>query len=143
MPVLDPVGLISRRAEAGAAIRFVIGIVPFKPHDAALAFECQDVCRDAVEKPPVVADDDGAAGKIIERFFERAKRVHIEIIRRFVEQDNVRALFEHLRQMDAVPFAARQSADLLLLIAPRKIEARNISARIDFPRAERDVIQTV
>ncbi len=51
-------------------------------------------------------DDDRAAGEIEQRFLERAQRVHVEIVCRLVEQEDVAARLDQLRQMQPVPLAA-------------------------------------
>ena len=48
--------------------------------------EGEDVRRDPVEEPPIVADD-GAAGELDERLLERAERVDVEVVRRLVEEE--------------------------------------------------------
>ena len=53
--VLDAVRLVGFGAEAAAAVGFVIGVVALEPVDLAVALEGEDVGRDAVEKPAVVA----------------------------------------------------------------------------------------
>src|SRR3989339_1172696 len=127
LPVLDPVGLAGRRAEARLAVRFVLGIVPLEPDNGAVPLKGEDVRREPVEKPAVVADDDRAAGKILQRLFEGPHRVDVEVVRRFVEQKDVGALFQYSRQMDAVSLAAGDAAHLFLLVSPGKIEPRYIS----------------
>ena len=52
-------------------------------------------------------DDHGAAGEAFERFLQRAQRFDVEIVGRFVEQQHVAALFQHLGHMHAVALAAR------------------------------------
>ena len=54
-----------------------------------------------------MADDHRAAGEILERILERAKRLDIEVVGRLVEQQDVAAVLEHLGQMDPVALAAR------------------------------------
>ena len=83
----------------------------------AVALEGEDVGREAVEEHAVMADNDGAAGEILQRVFQRAQRLGVEIVGRFVEEQDVAALLEKLGQMDAVALAARQGADLLPLVA--------------------------
>src|SRR6478736_5390094 len=58
-------------AETAHLVLLVVLEVAFEPFDVALAFEGQDVGCDAVEEPSVMADDDGAAGEIFQRLFER------------------------------------------------------------------------
>src|SRR5690349_25178226 len=63
---------------------------------------------DAVEEPAVVADNDRAAGEILERLLERAQGADVEVVGRLVEQDHVGAGLEHLGEMHAVALAARE-----------------------------------
>src|SRR5689334_21174918 len=77
LPILDPMWLIGGRAQAAMTVRLVILIVALKLDDLAVALECEHVRRDAIEEPAVVADDDGAAGEVEERLFERAQRVDV------------------------------------------------------------------
>ena len=107
--------LVGGGAEAALAVGLVVLIVPLEPHHLAVAFEREHVRRDAIEEPAIVADDDGAAGEVQQRLFERAQRVDVEIVGRLVEQQQVAALLQQLRQVDAVALAARQRADLPLL----------------------------
>ena len=72
----------------------------------AVALEGQDVGGDAVEEPAIMADDDGAAREILQRLFQRAQRIDVEVVGRFVEQQHVGAGLEHLGQMHAVALAA-------------------------------------
>jgi hypothetical protein len=64
-----------------------------------------------------VRDDHGAAGEGQQALFERAQRFDVEVVGRFVEQQHVAALLQQLGQVHAVALAARQHADLLLLVA--------------------------
>ena len=56
--------LVGILAQSRFAIRFVIRIVPLKPHHFAFAFKSQNIRGDAIQKPAVVADDDGAASEV-------------------------------------------------------------------------------
>jgi hypothetical protein len=57
----------------------------------AVALEGQDVRGDAVQEPAIVADDDGAAGEVEQGLLERAQRVHVEVVRGLVEEEQVAA----------------------------------------------------
>src|SRR5439155_25867454 len=120
------------------AIRLVVREVALEPLDVAVALERQDVRRDAVEEPAIVADDDRAARELQQAVFERAQRVDVEVVRRLVEQQHVAGALDHLREVDAVALAARQDADALLLILALEVEARYVGARVDLTIAERD-----
>ena len=134
------VGVVSERRFLSASYSRVIAV---EKVDFRVAFERQNVRRDAVEKPAVVADDDGAAREIFQRFFERAHRVDVQIVGRLVEQNHVRAGLEHFRQMHAVALAAGKLPDAFLLVGAGKIKPRNVGARIHFAFAELNQIQAV
>src|SRR5215212_8226426 len=115
--VLDAVRLIGFGAKAALPVGFVILVIAFEPDGAAVAFEREDMRRDAIEEPAIVADHDRAAGVIEQRFFERAQRVDVEVVGRLVEQQQVAAGAKQLREMHAIALAARQRADLALLLS--------------------------
>ncbi len=63
--------------------------------------------------------------KVLERLLERARKVsNVEIVRRLVEKQEIGAALEHLGEMHAVALAARELADLLLLIAALEVEGQ-------------------
>jgi hypothetical protein len=75
-----------------------------------------------------VADDDGAAGVILDRLFERAQRVHVEVVGRFVKQEHVAALLHGHREMEAVALAAGEDAHFLVLVGTAEVEAAEVGA---------------
>ena len=88
----------------------------------------------AVEEPAVVRDHDGAAGEVEQRLLERAQRVDVEVVGRLVEQQQVAARAQELREVDAVALAAGELADALLLVGAAEVEpARRTGA--SSPRA--------
>src|SRR5690349_22028139 len=138
--VFNAVRLVGFGAEATAAVGFVIGVIALEPFDAAVALEGEDVRRDTVEKPAVVADDDGAARIVEQCLLERAQRVDVEIVGRLVEQQEVGALLQHFGQMHAVALAARDLPDLFLLVRAAEVEQRAIGAAGDPAAAEIDLV---
>src|SRR5579871_4017042 len=98
--------------------------------------------RHAVEEPAVVRDDHGAAGEVEKRLFERAQRVDVEVVRRLVEKQDVAARTQELREMDAVPLAAGEVADTLLLVAALEVEPARVLAGVDLLLAEQDRVLT-
>ena len=65
--------------------------------------------------------------KFDQRLFQRPQRVHVEVVRRLVEQQQVAAATQQLGQVDAVPLAAGQLADLPLLVRPLEVEPRHVA----------------
>src|SRR6478752_9388426 len=113
--VLNPLRDRGIDPQSALLVFLVIGKIALEPFDMAVALEGEDMGRDTVEEPAIVADDHGAAGVILQRLFERTQRVDVEIVGRLVEQQDVRARFQHLGKMDAVALTARERSDLLLL----------------------------
>src|SRR6516164_9207040 len=110
-------------AEPAHLVLLVLLEVAREPLDVAVALERQNVRGDAVEEPAIVADDDGAAGKILERLLERAQRIDVEIVRGLVEQQHIGARLEHLGEMHPVPLAAESDATFFCWSAPLKLKA--------------------
>src|SRR5688572_28280666 len=90
-----------------AEISIVFLEVPLEPDDFRVPLEREDVRRDSIEKPPIVTDDDRASGEAKQRLLERAQRIDVEIVRRFVEQQYVAARLEQLREVQPVALTAR------------------------------------
>ena len=66
------------------------------------------------------------------------KRVDVEVVGRLVEQEQVRAALQHFGEMHAVALAARQLADLLLLVRALEVEGADIGSAVHLALAERD-----
>ncbi len=58
-------------------------------------------------------------GKSKQGLLQHAHRVHVEVVGRLVQQQQVAAAAEHFGQVDAVPLAAGAFAHLLLLLTGR------------------------
>ena len=79
------------RTKFFASPRFVLTEVAFEPPHLAVALEGKDVCGNSVEKPSIVADDDGASRERFEGIFERTQCVDIEVVCWLVKKKNVPA----------------------------------------------------
>src|SRR5258708_1679552 len=110
-------------------VGFVLLVVAGKEARPRIAFEGEDVRGDAVEEPAVVADDEHAAGEFDERVLERPQRFHVEVVRRFVEQQDVPSGEHGLREVHPAALAAGQRAQLLLLVGPPDVEPAEVGAR--------------
>ena len=121
-------GRVGVRAQPAVAILLVILVVALEPLDVAVAFEGQDVGRDAVEEPAVVGNHHGAAGEGHQRVFQRAQGVHVEVVGGLVEQQQIAARLERLGQVQPVALAAREAADQLLLVGALEVERRHVGA---------------
>ena len=104
--VLDPVRLFGRRAQLLASEGLVVAHVALEEAHLRVPFEGEDVGRDSVEEPAVVGDDDDAARERLEAGLEGAEGVDVEVVGRFVEQQDVAVRLEQLGQVNAVPFPA-------------------------------------
>ena len=106
-----------------AALVFLIGLeVAFEPFDVAVALEGEDVGGKTVEEPAVMGDDHGATREVHQGFLQGAQRIDVEIVGRFVEEQDVGFALQHLGEMHPVALAAGEDADLFLLVGAFEIE---------------------
>src|SRR5438093_8349426 len=86
-----------------------------------------------------MTDHDDAAAEGDERFLDQAQRSKIEIVRRFIEHQNVAAALQDFCEEHPAPFAAAELRNLRVdaLFAEKK--PSQISAQRDALLAERDV----
>src|SRR5210317_1009267 len=129
--ITNPVRLIGILAESSFAIFFVFRVIAFVPDHLGIAFESEDMGRNAIEKPAIMADHHGAAAKVFESFLEGTQGVDIEIVGRFVEQQNIRLLAHDFGQMHAIALATGEYADFLLLITAGEVETGHVATRVD------------
>jgi len=99
--------LIRIGALSAPQVRIVLLEVPLEPHRLRIPFEGQNVRRNSIEKPPVMRNDDRTPREINKRFLEPAQRIDVKIIRRLVEQQNIPARLQQLRQVKSVSLSTR------------------------------------
>ena len=73
-----------------------------------------------------MAHDHGAPRELHQRVLQGTERVDVQVVRRFVQQQQVRAAAQQAGQMDAVPLAARERSRRPLLIGAAEIEPRDV-----------------
>lgn len=100
----------------------VFAVTAFEEDHLRIAFKREDVGGDAVEEPAVVRDDHRTAGEILQTFFQRTQRIHVDVVRGLVEQQYVAALLEGHGQVEPVAFAAGEYAHLFSWSAPVKLK---------------------
>src|SRR6266446_7875532 len=83
-------------------------------------------------------DDATAEGD--ERFLEQAQRSEIEIVRRFVEHQNVATALQDFSEQHPAPFAAAELRNLCVDAFFAEKKSPQISAQRDALLAERDVL---
>ena len=67
-------GLVGGGAQATVSVGLVVLVVALEPDHLAVALEREHVRRDAVQEPPIVADDDHAARERQQRVLEGAQQ---------------------------------------------------------------------
>src|ERR1700733_4822379 len=104
--VADSMGLSGIFAFAFLVILNILLIIAFEPDNLGVALEGEDMGRDAIEEPAIVRDDHRAARKGHQGILERAQCFDIEIIGRFVEQQNVAAGLQYLGKVYPIALTA-------------------------------------
>ena len=79
-----------------------------------------------------MADHHTATAEPFETFLKGAQGRHVEIVRRLIEQQEIRPFLEHSGQVDAIALATGEILHFLLLIRAGQIETTAVGARIDF-----------
>ena len=88
-----------------------------------------------------MGDDHSAAGEFEESIFQAFQRFDIKVVGRLVEQQQIAALLERQRQIQAVALAAREHAHELLLVGAFEPEACHIGAGGYFHAADLDEVK--
>ena len=83
-----------------------------------------------VDEIPVVTDGDDRAGKIAQRFLQHLAAVHIQVVRRFVQQQHIILAQHQLRQGYPAFFAAAQGGHRHKHVVPGKQEAAQRAANL-------------
>ena len=93
--------------------------------------------RNGVQKFPVVADDEQGAGVTLEPAFQPDQRIQIEVVGRFVEQQQIAGAHEGARQLQAHAPAARKAVDwpLQLINLKAQPQYQHLRARLRIVRA--------
>ncbi|CFL98495.1 Uncharacterised protein [Bordetella pertussis] len=79
--------------------------------EQAAAVELDDAGRHRVEEAPVVGDDDGRALPVAQHGFQPCDAVEVQVVGRFVQQQQVGFVDQGARQRDALAHAAGQAGD--------------------------------
>mmetsp|Transcript_11338 Transcript_11338/g.30540 ORF Transcript_11338/g.30540 Transcript_11338/m.30540 type:complete len:235 (-) Transcript_11338:1369-2073(-) len=124
------------RAQSFASVLFVFLVVAFEPHGIRIAFKRENVRRDAIQKPAIVADHHHASGKVEQRVFKIHESFVVDIVRGLVKTQQVSGRRENLGQRETISLSTAERAHSLLLIRPLKIEPAQVSAAVDRAAAQ-------
>ena len=109
-------GAAGRRGELGAAPDVVGPAAVVRVHAAVL--ERERPVGDRVEQRAVVRDEQDRAGERLERLLERLAALEVEVVRRLVEDEEVRAGRDDDREREPAPLAAGERGDGPLVHVP-------------------------
>src|ERR1700734_2714405 len=104
--VADSMRLSRILAFAFLMILNILLIVAFEPDNFGVTLKGEDMRRDAIEEPAIVRDDHRAARERHQCILEGAQRFDIEIVGRFVEQQDVVPGLQYLGKVYPVAFTA-------------------------------------
>ena len=120
LAILNPMRLIRVNSQPRFSVGFIRRVISFEPA-TLLSPSNARMCvamRSRNQRSWLMID--GAAGEVFQGLFQRADRVHIQIVGRLVEQQHIGALLEHAGQVDAIAFAAGEGADFVCWSVPEK-----------------------
>ena len=80
--------------------------------ELAVSFECKYPIADSVQKIPIVTHCNDASIERDERFFQYTQRCKIQIVRRFVEDEEIPAVLQHFCKQKPAAFSAGEFSNL-------------------------------
>ena len=89
LSVLNPVWGFRVGPQSSPSVCLILLVITLEPNDFAITLESQDVSRDSIEEPAIVADNDRATREIKESLLKSSESIHIEIVSWLIEQYNV------------------------------------------------------
>ena len=117
-----------------------VRIVSFEDLDGRGSAEDQDPITDTVEEVTVVADNEAGAAEVDESFLEDAQGLEVEVIGRFIEDEEIPAAAQNLSQQHPVALAAREVADAVIDARVGEEEALEVTANREFFFTELDEV---
>ena len=96
----------------------VVVVAVVDAHLPAIDFE--DAVDEAAQEVAVMADEDHRTGEVLQGCQQRFPGLDVEVVRRFVEDQQVDRLYQHRRQNDPALFAAGEVVDPFVDIIPLK-----------------------
>ena len=98
---------------------------------------------DAVQEPTIVGDNHGATGELEQGVFQGGQCFYVEVVRGFVQEQQVPAFFQRQGQVQPVTFTTGQHPGGFLLVGALETESRNIGAGGHLYFADLDEVRTV
>jgi hypothetical protein len=108
-------------------------VVPF-PRDPGAAIELENPAGDVVEEVAIVRHAHDGAGIVLEEPLEPRDRLGVEMVRRLVQQQEVRRLEKQPAQRHAAPLAAREFRDVGVSRRQPERVHRQLQPRVEVPR---------
>ncbi|MPL74802.1 hypothetical protein SDC9_20621 [bioreactor metagenome] len=129
-----------RRGDAQRLLRLIVAPAAGIDRGAAVALHRDRRRRDAVDEVAVVADQQHGAVIFAEDVLQQIQRLDVEIVRRLVEDQQVRGLRHDPRKQKPRPFAARQRADRRARLALVEEEVLEIGHHMLRPAAHHHLV---
>ena len=101
------------------------------------AIELENPAGDVVEEVAIVRDRDDRARVVLEEALEPGDRLGVEMVRRLVEQQQVRRLQQQAAERHAAPLAARQRRDVGVGRRQAQRVHRELEPRVEIPAVGR------
>ena len=105
LSILDSVGAIGFTPKAQLPVVIVFRVVPVEPDRPAVALEREDVSGNAIQKPAIVTDDDRASGEVEKGIFQGAHGVHVQVVGRLIQEQDVGSRLEHPGEVHPIALA--------------------------------------
>ena len=96
------------------------------------ALKGQDMGCDSVQEPPIVSDDHSTSGELEQSIFQTGECLHVEVVRRLIQEQEVATLLERQGKVQTVPLTTGENTGFLLLVGTFETETGDVGTRGDF-----------
>ena len=103
-------------AETTCFVYLVVGVAAFEVEHLAVALECKDMSTDTIEEPTVVTYYHCTSCERFQTFLQCTESVHVNVVRRLIEQQYVSLLLQCHSELQAVSFTTGEHAAQLTLV---------------------------
>mmetsp|Transcript_43691 Transcript_43691/g.121432 ORF Transcript_43691/g.121432 Transcript_43691/m.121432 type:complete len:387 (+) Transcript_43691:52-1212(+) len=121
---------------AGNPVFLVLAVAPLEKSQLGVSLVGQDVRRDAVEEPAVMAYAHHSACKVLDCCLKRAQCVHVKVVGRLVQHEEVPTEAQGLGELQAVPLPPAECGHQLVLNRSLEVEPGAIRPAHDLPPAD-------
>ena len=97
-------------------------VVPFETLQPSL-FEAEQAINGAIQKVPVVGDNNHATAKVLQEILQNTQGLHVEVVGGFIQQQHIGSLDQHSAEGEPAALSAGELGQRAVLLSRWEEEA--------------------